>query len=70
MSVLPPSSGPKLCQDTQHKTQQDRTQPTNPNIYAHREDLKHIWQHKQQQTTAVSSPKILTPDDDHIGRNM
>jgi hypothetical protein len=33
------------------------------------EDL-YIYQHKQQQKAVVSSPKILTPDDDHIGPNM
>jgi hypothetical protein len=49
----------------QHSTQQERTQPTNSNTYARPEDL-YIWQQK----TAVSSPKILTPDDGHIGWNM
>jgi hypothetical protein len=52
-------------------TEQERTQPSNSKTYAYREDLyASIQQHKQQQKTAVSSPKILTPDDDHIGRNM
>jgi hypothetical protein len=56
-------------QDKQHKTEQERTQPTNSNIYEHRQDI-YIYQHKQQQKTAVFLPKILTPDDGHIVRNM
>jgi hypothetical protein len=56
-------------QDTQHKTQQEGTQPTNSNTYAYRQDL-HIQQQKQQQKIVVSSPKISTSDDNHIGRNI
>jgi hypothetical protein len=44
-------------------------------------DIHNIWnmwknyllnkkQHKQQQKQAISSTKILTPRDNHIGRNM
>jgi hypothetical protein len=39
----------------ENNTQQERTQPTNSTTHALRENL-HIYQHKQQQKTAVSSP--------------
>jgi hypothetical protein len=44
----------------QQKTQQKRKEPTNSKTCA-------LRGHKQQQKTKVSSPKILTPDDDNTG---
>jgi hypothetical protein len=48
----------------QHKTQQERTQPTNTII---RMERIYIFNNRRQQ---FPRPVILTPDDDHIGRNM
>jgi hypothetical protein len=56
-------------QDTQHNTQQERTQPTNWNTYAHRKDL-HVNNISNNRREQFPRPIILTPDDDHIGWNM
>jgi hypothetical protein len=56
-------------QDTQHNTQQERTQPTNPNTHMHRGNLyiRNISKNIRQQFPSLI---ILTPDDDYIGRNI
>jgi hypothetical protein len=47
----------------QHNTQQERTQPTNPNTHAHQENLyiNNISNKRRQQ---FPCPIILTPDDE------
>jgi hypothetical protein len=49
----------------QHKTRENTNPPTQTHIRIDR-----IFNKINNRITAVSSPKILTPVDDHIGRNM
>jgi hypothetical protein len=56
-------------QDTQHNTQQERTQPTNSKHTCPSRGLIYIIisNNRRQQSPL---PTILMPDDDHIGQNM
>jgi hypothetical protein len=57
-------------QDTQHNTHQERIQPTNLNTHAHRKDLYNINNTSNSRIQQFPYPKILSHDDDDIGRNM